>query len=265
MKKPGAREDRVIATPAWPAYNELAWTDVLLAPPDEAAEDTERLGRILEEGSEVKIRRLLHLGCGAGAYDFTFKKRFQVTGVDASPGMLAIARSVNPEVAYVEGDMRTVRLAERFEAVAIPDSIDYMVTRTDLEEAIRTAETHLVPGGSLLIVAHVREEFEENNFAYSGAAGELEVTVFENNRIIRPDGDRYEATLIYLIRRSGALEIRTDRHTLGLFPEATWIELLEAAGFKLESARLDHAYDRFLLEGTGFRQKIFIGRKPLRG
>lgn len=250
-------------TPAWPAYNDLAWTDVLLAPPEEAAEDAERLCRELKEHSGIEIRCLLHLGCGAGAYDVTFKKHFMVTGVDISPGMLAIARGVNPEVTYLEGDMRTVRLARRFEAVVIPDSIDYMVTRADLEASIRTAEEHLEPGGVLLIVAHVREEFEENNFAYSGTDGELEVTVFENNRIIRPEGDRYEATLVYLIRRSGELEIRTDRHMLGLFPEATWIELLEGAGFGVESARLDHSYDRFLLEGSAYRQRIFIGCKPI--
>jgi SAM-dependent methyltransferase len=263
MKEQQDRGLQTIAPPAWPAYNELAWTDILLATPEEAAEDTERLCRIMKEGSGIEVRRLLHLGCGAGANDFTFKKYFRVTGVDVSPGMLAIARSVNPEVAYVEGDMRTVRLAERFEAVAIPDSIDYMVTRADLEAAIRTAEAHLEPGGVLLVVAHVQEEFEENNFAYSGARGELEVTVFENNRIGRPEGDRYEATLVYLIRRSGELEIRTDSHTLGLFPEATWIELLEGAGFGIESARLDHSYDRYLLEGSAYRQRIFIGRKPL--
>jgi len=39
----------------------------------------------------------------------------------------------------------------------------------------------LKPGGVLLIVANIKEEFRENNFVYTGSKGDVEVTIFENN------------------------------------------------------------------------------------
>ncbi len=111
---------------------------------------------------------LLHWGCGAGGYDRVFKRHFTVTGVDLSAGMLEIARSAQPEIDYLEDDMRTVRLNRQFDAVAIPDSIDYMATREELEKAVQTAAVHLKLGGVLLVVGKTQETFQNNNFAYSG-------------------------------------------------------------------------------------------------
>lgn len=144
---------------------------------------------------------LLHLGCGAGGHDSHFKKHFRVTGVDISDPMLTQARKTNPDVTYVRGDMRTVQLEERFDAVIIPDSIAYMVSRSDLEAAIGNAAGHLKPGGALLVVFHTGEDFRENNFVYTGYADGVHITVFENNHIV--SGSTYEATLVYLIRQGG--------------------------------------------------------------
>jgi predicted TPR repeat methyltransferase len=110
----------------------------------------------------------LHLGCGAGGHDFHFKQHFSVTGVDLSEGMLEIAKKTNPEITYIKGDMRNVKLNEKFDAVVIPDSIMYMSTLEDLSAALRNAAAHMKPLGVLLIVARTKEDFRTNNFAYTG-------------------------------------------------------------------------------------------------
>jgi predicted TPR repeat methyltransferase len=61
--------------------------------------------------------------------------------------MLEIAAQINPEIEYIEGDMRIVRLNRKFDAVAIPDSIMYMSTLSDFSAAIQTAAEHLKPQG----------------------------------------------------------------------------------------------------------------------
>jgi len=124
--------------PEWRAYNELAWTELIIAPPEEYVEETEIFSRVIKENSKIKPKTLLHLGCGAGGHDYTFKKHFKVTGVDLSSGMLEIARNYNPGVTYLYGDMRTVKLSECFDAVAIPDSIGYMMAVEDLHSAVIT-------------------------------------------------------------------------------------------------------------------------------
>ncbi|GAK61122.1 methyltransferase type 11 [Candidatus Vecturithrix granuli] len=248
--------------PTWLAYHDLAWTESIITSPAEYAEDTEYFGKIINDNSRIEAKTLLHLGCGAGGNDGTFKKHFKVTGVDISEGMLAIARRLNPEVRYIGGDMRNIQLKETFDAVAIPDSIGYMITQEDLRQAIMTAYKHLKPGGILLIVALISEDFRSNNFVYTGSRGDIEVTIFENNYFCEFQPTMYEATFAYLIRRKGNLEVFFDRHTLGLFPLTTWVSLLTDVGFELEQDKMEHSYDRFMPGEGEYHLRVFACRKP---
>jgi len=58
---------------------------------------------------------------------------------------LGLATQLNPEVTYSFGDMRNLRLGKTFDAVAIFDSINYMLTVEDLRAAFVTAYKHLKP------------------------------------------------------------------------------------------------------------------------
>lgn len=246
---------------SWISYNELAWTENFLADPASYEAEAEVLVDLIKRNSPQMPRSLLHLGCGAGGHDSILKRDFDVTGVDISRGMLDIARQRNPEITYVEADMRTVRLARQFDAVAIPDSIDYMASITDLRRAIETSVAHLKPGGVLIVVGKILEEFRNNNFAYSAENADLHVTVLENNYINDYHNDTYEATLLYLIRRKGELTIHTECHVLGLFSLETWETILEESGLSLQKTNLDGTYDRYLLGGGEYPLKVFIGRR----
>ncbi len=247
----------------WLAYNDLAWTDQIISGPDDYAEETELLVKAIKEHASCEIKTLLHLGCGAGFNDNIFKRHFKVTGVDISHGMLDVARKVNPEIIYHHGDMRTIELGECFDVVIIPDSIDYMRTEDELFSVMLTANKHLKPGGMLLIVAHPAERFSQNNFVYSGSNKDVEITLFENNYIPDSSETGYEATLIYLIRRHGKLEIYTDRHLLGLFKLQRWLDLFNQAGFEnLVQINMDHTYDRFIMGEGKYPQLVFICSKP---
>ena len=247
----------------WLAYDDLAWTDTVVSSPEDAREETEYICELIRSNSRIEVKTLLHLGCGAGFNDFTFKREFVVTGVDVSEGMLKMARKLNPEVRYIQGDMRNLSLEETFDAVAIPDSIGYMTTEEDLRKAISTANGHLRPGGVLLIVALVDEDFMENNFAYAGTEGDLQVTIFEKNQRSWSDLAIYEAVLVYLIRRKGELEVICDRHRQGLFPSTTWLSLLEDLGLEVRQKVMEDTYDDFLLGEGRYRLRAFLCRKPL--
>lgn len=250
-------------TTKWHAYSDIAWTESIIAPPEGYVEETELFSKVIKEYSKIEVRTLLHLGCGAGGNDYTFKRHFKITGVDISEDMLEIARDLNPEVDYLYGDMRTVRLRECFDAIAIPDSIGYMTTVEDLRSAIVAAYKHLKPGGVLLITGNIKEEFKENNFVYTGSRGDVEITIFENNYIPDPNGATYEATLIYLIRHKGKLEIYTDCHMIGLFNLETWLEILKEIGLEVKQMKLEHSYDRFIFGEGKYPLLMFICSKPL--
>ncbi|UEC42291.1 MAG: Methyltransferase type 11 [Methanothrix sp.] len=247
----------------WLAYGDLAWTDTVVSSPEDVREDTEYFCELIRSNSRIEVKTLLHLGCGAGFNDFTFKREFVVTGVDVSEGMLKMARKLNPEVRYIQGDMRNLSLNETFDAVTIPDSIGYMTTEEDLRKAISTANGHLRPGGVLLIVALVSEEFMENNFAYAGSQGDLQVTIFEKNQRCWSDPAIYEAVLVYLIRRQDELEVICDLHRQGLFPSTVWLSLLEDLGLEIRQKVMEDSYDDFLLGEGRYRLRAFLCRKPL--
>jgi hypothetical protein len=152
-------------------------------------------------------------------------------------------------------------LNRQFDAVAIPDSIDYMVSRDDLQQAIQTAVMHLKTGGVLLVVAKTKETFQNNNFAYSGEKDGKHVTLLENNYINPFRPNTYEATFVYLIRQQGELTIHTDHHVLGLFSQAIWEEVFKKAGITIQKTNLDGIYDPYLLNGGKYPLIIFVGRK----
>jgi ubiquinone/menaquinone biosynthesis C-methylase UbiE len=247
----------------WHTYSDLAWTEPIVAPPEEYVKETELFIKEIKGRSKTEVRTLLHLGCGAGGNDYTFKKAFKVTGVDISEHMLSIAKQLNPDVVYHHGDMRAIELKAHFDAVAIPDSIGYMTTIGDLRSALVTSYRHLKPNGTLLIVAYIAEHFRENNFIYTGSGENVEITVFENNHIPDPTQSIYEATIIYLIRKYGKLEIYTDLHQLGIFSLGTWLNLLKKVGFvNIKQVNLDHAYDRYLFGEGEYPLLIFVCFRP---
>lgn len=86
----------------WLGYGELAWTETVLASPAAQAEETGHYAALLKEHARTGIRTLLHLGCGAGGNDFTFKRHFRVTGVDSCKD----ARSVPGEQFLLHGHQR---------------------------------------------------------------------------------------------------------------------------------------------------------------
>lgn len=249
-----------LMTSSWIAYNELAWTEDLLSDPSDYEDEAAVYIALIKQNSLHTPGTLLHLGCGAGGHDAFFKQHFAVTGVDMSPGMLDRARLRHPEIEYIEGDMRTIRLGRAFDAVAIPESIDYMSSLSELRMAIATAVAHLKPGGVLLVVGKTREIFKENNFAYTGEREDLHVTVLENNYINRYRPDTYEAALVYLIRWKDDLTIRTETHVLGLFSQKAWETAFSEAELTMQETCLDGIYDKYLLGGGEYSLKIFIGR-----
>ena len=245
----------------WKAYNELAWTEEWLGEQSEYQEEVSVYVRLVHEYSAQPPQTMLHLGSGAGSHDRFFKQHFQITGVDLSPGMQDLAGKANPEVEYIQGDMRTIRMNKEFDVVIIPDSIDYMLTEDDLAQAIKTAVLHLKPGGVLLVVGKTREIFMNNNFAYSGHKNGVHVTLLENNHVYPDQPDFYEAVFCYLIREKQELTMHTEQHVLGLFSEEQWTGVFKRAGMTMDQKPLTGIYDRYILNQGEYPMIIFVGCK----
>ncbi|PYZ92272.1 SAM-dependent methyltransferase [Salipaludibacillus keqinensis] len=240
----------------WKAYNDLAWTEHIIASPEDYGEEADHHIQAINEHTTRKSRTLLHIGCGAGGHDYHFKKHFQVTGVDLSKGMLDIASEVNPEATYIEADMRSFDLNETFDIVVFAESIMYMTTPSDLGNAVETAARHLKSDGTMLIVCQPKEIFQENNFAYSGTRDGVHVTLFENNHIT--SAETYESVMVYLIRENRGLHVEHDKHTIGLFSEHTWLDIFKKEGLDVKEKDMNHLYDNYVLEDGEYPLKMYV-------
>lgn len=220
-------------------YDDLSWTWPIISPLEHYLEETELFCNIIKKHSKIPVKTLLHLGCGGGHNDYTFKKYFRVTGIDKSRSMLKLARELNPKVDYLCEDMRRLRLGCSFDAVAAVDSMAYMLTKQDLRKVFTTAFLHLNSGGIFMFIAEdVKENFKQNNTtAYSNSKRGIEITFIDNRYDPDPADTSYESSFIYLVRRKGKLNIYTDRHLCGLFKLDTFNDLLREVGFEVKQLK----------------------------
>jgi SAM-dependent methyltransferase len=102
-------------------------------------------------------RSILEFGCGTGHHACLLAQEgYQVQGVDLSATMLQHAAECQaqsaPELrsslAFSQGDIRTIRLPQTFDAViALFHVISYQTTNEDIVAAFQTANAHLKPEG----------------------------------------------------------------------------------------------------------------------
>lgn len=94
-------------------------------------------------------RHLVEFGSGTGRHaQLLHRAGFDVQGVECSEEMLAQARARCPELTFVLGDMRTVRLDVVFDAaLALFHVVSYQTRNENLRAAFQTVRMHLAPGG----------------------------------------------------------------------------------------------------------------------
>ncbi|MFZ4857329.1 MAG: class I SAM-dependent DNA methyltransferase [Desulfuromonadaceae bacterium] len=109
------------------------------------AEYIQRLISCHHRGAET----VLDLGCGTGRHDLLLAGMgYRVSGVDQSEEMLAVAGSHDSVCRFHHGDIRSVRLDEKFDVVvSLFHVMSYQVTTEDLRAALATAKAHLNPNG----------------------------------------------------------------------------------------------------------------------
>jgi SAM-dependent methyltransferase len=239
-------------------YTDFAeWWPVFSAPAD-YAEEAEVYHKALLDACQPPLNNLLELGSGGGSNASFLKKHFNLTLVDLSPGMLQVSQRINPEVKHLLGDMRTVRLDRTFDAVFIHDAISYLLDETDLRRAFETAYFHCKEGGVALFAPdHTTENFLPDTLhgGHDSADGRglryLEWTWDPD-----PTDQTYVCDFVYLFHfPDGRIKSAYDRHTLGCFPQATWLQLLREVGFEPAVIPFEHSQ---IKPGSC---EFFIGKK----
>lgn len=142
---------------AFGRYSE--YYDLLYKDKDYRGEARHILRLLSEAGCAPKS--ILELGSGTGRHAMALAGRgVRVCGVERSEGMLARALArvegggAGTAPLFVRGDIRSVRLARRFDAaLALFHVMSYQAEDKDLRAVFRTAREHVRPGGIFLFDA----------------------------------------------------------------------------------------------------------------
>lgn len=103
-------------------------------------------GLILQ--SKPQARTVLEIGCGTGTILGALSQSYEVTGLDRSPSMLALARARLPHVRFYRQDMTRFQLGKRFDVcVSAFDSINHLLRFSDWERVFRQVAAHLHTNG----------------------------------------------------------------------------------------------------------------------
>lgn len=238
-------------------YSELADWYYLLTHPDDYEEEAGIFHSTFEEHARIPIRTMLELGSGGGANALYLKRHYDMTLSDLSEQMLAQSKTINPDVRHIQGDMRTLRLGEEFDAVFVHDAIAYMTTTDDLGAAITTAAVHLKPGAmTLLVPDDILETYAPSSSDGGHDIGGRSLRYTETHGPVEPGSTVAETRFVYTLRdEDGSERTIEDVHRFGVFPRATWTGLIEAAG--LEPIVLPYVHSE-----VDHEMAIFAGFKP---
>lgn len=244
-------------------YTDRAGWFHLLSAPEEYAEEADFywgcLAGAADASGGAEPRTLLELGSGGGNMASHYKRRLEaVTLSDLSTDMLALSRTVNPELEHLQGDMRTLRLGRTFDAVLVHDAVMYMTTEADLRQAAETAYVHVRPGGVAVFAPDFVKETFKPSTDHGGNDGDgRSMRYLEWSFDPDPDDTTCVTDYTYVFREGNASPwCEQDRHVVGLFSREVWLRLLRDAGFQATVRPLVHS------EVETGDVEVFVAVKP---
>lgn len=205
--------------------------------------------------------RVLDLCCGSGHVTKELVRRgYEVTGVDNSPELVALAKQEIPRAEFIVQDARHLHLGDSFDAcLSTFDSLNHVLRLDDLQDVFIGVYRSLKPSGLFLFDMNLEE-------AYSADLREWSVNIKETSvGLVRGtfnwDTKKASTELIWFVK-SLSNDCWTQRRSVVEQQCYTQTDILTAvneAGFKeIEAVTAREAGVRSEL---GFGRTYFIARK----
>ncbi len=180
-----------------------------------------------ENGSNI-----LDVGCGTGSLTVQLVDLGQVTGMDLSIDMLTVASQKSTSVNWIEGDMTSFDLQQKFDVITIfCDSLNYLQDENAVIETFKNVYNHLNDSGVFMFDVHTVHKmmtlFNNQSYiddrdgiflAWNAIQGDLPLSVYHD--------------MSFFIRNEDQTYSRFDEsHFQRTFEEATYLKWLTEIGF----------------------------------
>lgn len=131
-----------------PAYEIFGqFYDAVMGDRADAAEHLRKLIRT----AKPNAKKVLELGCGTGSILKHLQRNYEVSGLDTSGRMLAIAHHKVPRARLFRQSMVEFQIAGRFDVICcVYDSINHLRRFSDWKKVFAGVRRHLAPGGCFI-------------------------------------------------------------------------------------------------------------------
>ncbi|WP_413308644.1 class I SAM-dependent methyltransferase [Bacillus sp. 1P10SD] len=214
---------------------------------------------------EVTGIRLLDLACGTGELSIRFADEgFQVTGVDLSSDMLAVAQakaeSKGVHIPFFEQNMIDLEGQGQFDLIGIfCDSLNYLQTEEEVKETFSSVCQHVTPNGLFMFDVHsiykIAHGFIDQTFAlnderlcyiWNSFSGENKYSV------------EHDLSFFVLDELSGKYDRYDEFHYQRTYPVEQYSNWLIEAGFELLEVCADF---KSILPEPESERIFFVARK----
>jgi SAM-dependent methyltransferase len=207
--------------------------DLEYAEKDYAAEADTIAGIVHERNPGAET--LLDVACGTGKHLEHLRTRFACEGVDLDGGLLAVARERLSDIPLHQGDMRTLALGRRYDAVTcLFSAIGFLRSIDELDATARALAQHLEPGGVLLVEPWITPGEWIPNRPHVLSANAPGIALARVTLSGLRDERISTTEMHYVIGTPDGIEHYVDDHALYLFTEDEMRAAFEGAGLRAE-------------------------------
>ncbi len=229
-----------MVTAAWHRYGRFAtYYDFIYDGLVDYAGDVDFLERVFRRFRRRPITSVLDLGCGTGNHDLPLARRgFDVTGLDRSAPMLALARrkarKAGRSIRFARGDMRAFDLHRSFDAViCMFGAFGYLLRPPDIVRCLRCVNRHLNPDGLFVFEFWQRSGVRPAPYQtwFHRAGPDLEIVRLSEARF-DPRTGRMPIEFRFFVFRGGRVLDRFDElHTVQTHAVGDMRTLMRRGGF----------------------------------
>ncbi len=203
-------------------------------------------------------KSILEVGCGTGSLcKLLYEEGFDMTGLDLSESMIQEAKVRHSQlpIEFIRSDARTFELNRVFDGVfSFFDSLNNVLTLSDLQQAFQHIYDHLIPEGSFVFDLNTPYAFEQKLFDQRSMAKKAKLK-YNWVGAYDPQTKIIKVNMEFWWQDNHFTEVHFQR----AYDPDEVIPLLEAVGFT--SIRCYHSYGLEPPRKTSDRVH-FVAKKP---
>jgi SAM-dependent methyltransferase len=217
----------------------------------EYAMEAARVKELLSKHGVPPQADLLVLACGTGGHIPYFKDDYNISGLDLSKDMLALAGKKFPGIRFHLGNLIDFELETDFDVmICLYGSIGFVKTLDNLRASMKRIAAHLRPDGLALITPwSTVEDFKDIIVVDAADKPDLKIARMEQVRLKEPK--IVEVTFHHLIGKNNDVTYHKQSLEVGLFSRQEYLTAMTDACLKVVEE----------YTGTDVRGGAYVGKR----